>query len=77
MLRKMLSGGRMHLMLNFIGDVFLLSPVKLPPEVLVSLLIKMSDSEARLASGCSERIELAALVAAFQVARDNVKVDQL
>ncbi|XP_049873232.1 replication factor C subunit 5 [Pectinophora gossypiella] len=49
--------------------------VKLPPEVLISLLIKMSDSEARLASGCSERIELAALIAAFQVARDQVSIE--
>ncbi|KAG6452826.1 replication factor C subunit 5 [Manduca sexta] len=49
--------------------------VKLPPEVLVGLLIKMADAEARLASGCSERIELAALIAAFQTARDQVKID--
>lgn len=49
--------------------------VKLPPEVLITLLIKMADAEARLSSGCSERIELAALIAAFQVARDQVKVD--
>ncbi|NP_001040148.1 replication factor C subunit 5 [Bombyx mandarina] len=49
--------------------------VKLPPEVLVSLLIKMSDAEARLASGSSERVELAALIASFQIARDQVKLD--
>lgn len=48
--------------------------VKLPPEVLISLLIKMADAEARLAAGCSERIELAALVAAFQLARDQIQV---
>lgn len=36
----------------------------------------MSDAEVRLSSGCSERIELAALIAAFQVARDQVKVDE-
>ncbi|XP_060803551.1 replication factor C subunit 5 [Amyelois transitella] len=49
--------------------------MKLPPQVLMSLLIKMADSEARLANGCSERIELAALIAAFQEGRDQLKVD--
>lgn len=63
-----------------LGDILtevhtIIQRVKLPPEVLISLLIKMADAEARLASGCSERIELAALIAAFQVARDQVKVE--
>ncbi|XP_072948774.1 cap-specific mRNA (nucleoside-2'-O-)-methyltransferase 1-like [Epargyreus clarus] len=63
-----------------LGDILtevhtVIQRIKLPPEVLISLLIKMSDSEARLASGCSERIELAALIAAFQEARDQVKID--
>ncbi|XP_047029629.1 replication factor C subunit 5 [Helicoverpa armigera] len=63
-----------------LGDILteihtIIQRVKLPPEVLITLLIKMSDAEARLASGCSERIELAALIAAFQVARDQVKID--
>lgn len=49
--------------------------MKLPPEVLIDLLIKMADAEARLAQGCSERVELAALIAAFQSARDHVKLD--
>ncbi|CAH0398300.1 unnamed protein product [Chilo suppressalis] len=49
--------------------------LKLPPEVLIDLLIKMSESEARLSSGCSERVELAALIAGFQAARDQVKVE--
>ncbi|KAL4715461.1 hypothetical protein ACJJTC_015364 [Scirpophaga incertulas] len=53
----------------------LLQRLKLPPDVLIELLIKMADSEVRLASGCSERVELAALIAAFQVARDKVKLD--
>ncbi|CAG5045963.1 unnamed protein product [Parnassius apollo] len=51
--------------------------VKFPPEVLVSLLIKMADSEARLASGCSERIELAALIASFQLAREQIDISSL
>jgi hypothetical protein len=42
--------------------------VKLPPEVLIDLVIKMADSEARLAGGAGERVELAALVAAFRAA---------
>ncbi|XP_026734332.1 replication factor C subunit 5 [Trichoplusia ni] len=63
-----------------LGDILtevhtIIQRAKLPPEVLITLLIKMADAEARLASGCSERIELAALIAAFQVARDQVKVD--
>uniref|UniRef100_A0A2H1V515 Activator 1 subunit 5 n=2 Tax=Noctuidae TaxID=7100 RepID=A0A2H1V515_SPOFR len=62
-----------------LGDILtevhtIIQRVKLPAEVLVSLLIKMSDAEARLASGCSERIELAALIAAFQIARDQVQI---
>ncbi|XP_059052011.1 replication factor C subunit 5 [Achroia grisella] len=63
-----------------LGDILteihtIVQRMKLPPEVLVSLLIKMADSEVRLASGCSEKIELAALIAGFQTARDTVKVD--
>ncbi|KAH9629488.1 hypothetical protein HF086_015818 [Spodoptera exigua] len=62
-----------------LGDILtevhtIIQRVKLPVDVLVSLLIKMSDAEARLASGCSERIELAALIAAFQIARDQVQI---
>lgn len=65
-----------------LGDILtevhtIIQRVKFPPEVLISLLIKMADSEVRLASGCSERIELAALIAAFQEARDQVKLDSL
>lgn len=48
--------------------------VKFPPEVLMSLVIKMAESEARLASGCSERIELAALIAAFHLARQQIDI---
>ncbi|KPJ08515.1 Replication factor C subunit 5 [Papilio machaon] len=51
--------------------------VKFPPDVLISLLIKMADSEARLASGCSERIELAALIAAFHFARQQIDISAI
>ncbi|CAG9786793.1 unnamed protein product [Diatraea saccharalis] len=60
-----------------LGDILtevhtLIQRLKLPPEVLIELLIKMSDAEARLASGCSERVELAALIAAFRTAREQL-----
>lgn len=65
-----------------LGDILtevhsIIQRVKFPPEVLISLLIKMADSEARLASGCSERIELAALIAAFQLCKDQIDVNAL
>ncbi|XP_038209755.1 replication factor C subunit 5 isoform X2 [Zerene cesonia] len=65
-----------------LGDILteihtIIQRLKLPPEVLISLLIKMADSEARLASGCSERIELASLIAAFQEAREKVNIGEL
>lgn len=50
---------------------------KFPPEVLIQLLIKMADSEMRLASGCSERIELAALISAFQLCKEQINIDSL
>ncbi|GBP60046.1 Replication factor C subunit 5 [Eumeta japonica] len=53
----------------------LLQRVKLPPDVLVSLYIEMAETEARLAGGASERVELAALIALFQEARENVKTE--
>ncbi|XP_050680064.1 replication factor C subunit 5 [Leptidea sinapis] len=65
-----------------LGDILteihtIIQRLKLPPEVLISLLIKMAESEVRLSSGCSERIELAALIAAFQEARENVNIEEL
>ncbi|CAH4028482.1 replication factor C subunit 5 [Pieris brassicae] len=65
-----------------LGDILteihtIITRLKLPPELFISLLIKMADSEARLASGCSERIELAALIAAFAQAREQVNINDL
>lgn len=45
--------------------------IELPSEVLVHLLIKMSDIERRLVSGTSEDVQLSSLIAAFQPAREN------
>ncbi|XP_034239536.1 replication factor C subunit 5 [Thrips palmi] len=44
--------------------------IELPSDVLVHLLIKMSDIERRLVSGTSEDIQLSSLIAAFQPARE-------
>lgn len=44
--------------------------IEFPSEVLVHLLIKMSDIERRLVSGTSEDIQLSSLIAAFQPARE-------
>lgn len=57
------------------NSLVVLSPARLPAAVLGSLLIRMAEGEARLAAGCSERVELAALIAAFQVARDHVTAE--
>lgn len=46
--------------------------VEFPSSVRIHLLVKMADIEHRLASGTSEKIQLSALIAAFQVARDMV-----
>ncbi|KAK3915638.1 Replication factor C subunit 5 [Frankliniella fusca] len=44
--------------------------IEFPAEILVHLLIKMSDIERRLVSGTSEDIQLSSLIAAFQPARE-------
>lgn len=65
-----------------LGDILteihtIIQRAKFPPEVLIELLIKMADSEMRLASGCSERIELAALISAFQLCKEQINIDSL
>ena len=45
----------------------------LPQKIRIHLIIKLADIEQRLLIGDSEKIQLGALVAAFQVARDMVK----
>jgi replication factor C subunit 3/5 len=45
----------------------------LPERVKIHLLVKMADLEHRLLSGASEKIQLGALLAAFQVTREMVK----
>lgn len=44
--------------------------IEFPSEVLIHLLIKMSEIEKRLVSGTSEDIQLSSLIAAFQPARE-------
>jgi len=48
--------------------------LELPPMVISQLIIKMASFEQRLALGCTEKIQVAALVAAFQIARSQVSV---
>ncbi|KAK7087944.1 replication factor C subunit 5-like isoform X1 [Littorina saxatilis] len=51
--------------------------VDMPVKVQIHLLIKMAEIEHRLASGTNERIQLSALVASFQTARELVCHDSL
>lgn len=44
----------------------------LPPTVRVTLVEKLADIEHRLAYGCSEQLQLGALVAAFSLVRDDI-----
>lgn len=46
--------------------------VELPPTVMNTLIIKMADIEVRLAAGCLEKPQLAALIGGFQMARNMV-----
>ncbi|KAG5684672.1 hypothetical protein PVAND_013889 [Polypedilum vanderplanki] len=49
--------------------------LQLPPRVISQLVIKMANIEERLAHGTSENIQLAAFIAAFRLARQQVTVD--
>ena len=65
------------LMLDYESLVYsnhLFISVEIPPEVLIELLIKMSDIENRLTAGTSEKLQLSALVAAFFVARSKIDI---
>lgn len=44
----------------------------LPPRVRITLVEKLADVEHRLAYGCSEALQLGALVSAFVLARDDI-----
>eukprot|EP00878_Enallax_costatus_P045954 GHUV01055497.1.p1 GENE.GHUV01055497.1~~GHUV01055497.1.p1 ORF type:complete len:181 (+),score=47.62 GHUV01055497.1:1122-1664(+) len=44
----------------------------LPPKVRITLVEKLADIEHRLAYGCSEQLQLGALVAAFSLVRDEI-----
>lgn len=49
--------------------------VELPPRVISQLIVKMASIEERLAQGCTEKIQTAALIAAFRIARNQVTLD--
>lgn len=49
--------------------------LQLPPRIISQLVIKMASIEERLAQGCSEKIQVSALIAAFRLARNQVTVD--
>lgn len=50
--------------------------MELPPRVISQLVIKLASIEERLAQGCTEKIQVSALIAAFRIARDQVTVDE-
>lgn len=47
----------------------------LPTQVRIHLLIKMAELEARLMAGASEKIQLGAFLAAFQVTREMISAE--
>jgi replication factor C subunit 3/5 len=49
--------------------------MELPGRVISQLIIKMASIEERLAQGCTERIQISALIAAFRIARNQVTLD--
>lgn len=49
--------------------------MELPGRVISQLVVKMASIEERLAQGCTEKIQVSALVAAFRLARSQVTVD--
>ncbi|XP_034949430.1 replication factor C subunit 5 isoform X1 [Chelonus insularis] len=48
--------------------------IDLPDNIIMELIIKLAEIEKRTAAGCSESVQLNALVSAFQCARDIEKV---
>lgn len=44
--------------------------VEFPDSILIDLIIKLAEIEKRVSIGCSETVQLNALVSAFQNARD-------
>lgn len=49
--------------------------VELPPRVISQLVIKMASIEERLAQGCTEKIQVSALIAAFRLVRNQITID--
>lgn len=51
---------------------WLFNIASLPPKIRITLVMKLADVEQRLAYGCSEALQLGALVAAFALVRDDI-----
>lgn len=49
--------------------------MELPSRVICQLVIKMASIEERLAQGCTEKIQVSSLIAAFRIARNQVSID--
>nr|XP_020667761.1 replication factor C subunit 5 [Pogona vitticeps] len=70
---KTLKGLALH---DILTEIHLfIHRVDFPPSVRIQLLIKLADIEYRLAAGTSEKIQLGALVGAFQVTRDLIAAE--
>uniref|UniRef100_A0A8D8S879 Activator 1 subunit 5 n=1 Tax=Cacopsylla melanoneura TaxID=428564 RepID=A0A8D8S879_9HEMI len=52
---------------------YLVHRLEIPESMLVELVLKMSDIEYRLAAGTSEKIQLSALIGAFNTARSKLE----
>jgi replication factor C subunit 3/5 len=46
--------------------------VKMANETLIGLVTRLADVEHRLSVGTSEKIQLSAMIGAFQIARDEI-----
>lgn len=53
-----------------------LQRIELPPRILSELIIKMANIEERLALGCTEKIQVSALIAAFRLCRNQITIDE-
>lgn len=69
----MLTGEGSTLISN--ANIFL-SPVELPMSTMNTLVIKLAQIEERLAKGCTEVVQTAALLAAFAICRDMVAMEK-
>jgi len=70
---KEMQGEKGLALQDIIRDVHVyLSHVDLHDDVLIDLYTKLAEIEYRLSKGASDKIQLGALVAAFQIARTSI-----